>query len=275
MANRESSDDLSSLASGILRGQVVPVDAPVEPELYNALLTSAKRLAGSVMSQDEHAGPRVATEPGELAKLIVREALYPLEEIDGFDPEAAERNVQKCLDENMAGTHAYDLLAETEKANVQTTDTLISMVAATVLAKLIEDEGGGRSNITFGPQDMDAMHREYEMTATRDGLLTTVSIRPRPETDKSETTQAGSLMEQAEEAGKALPQVESAVHDRPVWAIRYYASHGGPYLARMHDQRDAEIHLSDYETEGAAAPVVENRMCLHPECPVDQCNQRK
>lgn len=48
----ESSAELSSLAANVL-GYDEVTDDDVDAEMYNALLKDAKRLAGSVLSQDE------------------------------------------------------------------------------------------------------------------------------------------------------------------------------------------------------------------------------
>lgn len=303
MANRESSPELSSLASGIMRGQAVPLDAPIEPELYNALLKSAKSLAGSVLSQDEtpgqgvkmHSGndypipsrlreiasdlrvlarkpvagkyanpleeqaaklneiivdleqtPAVVTKPGDIAKLIAREVL-PM----AIEDQIAEA-VQHILDDNLAGTHAYEIIAETERANVETTETLIGMVAATVLAKLIQDEGGGRANVTFGPADMDQMMADYEMEAKRDGLLTVVHIKPREQARER-------LMSQVEDASGANPQVIPS----PAKPYYFFNSRGTGRQGPMpKDEAQALVYKSVDPTA-----TVENRMCKRAKCP--------
>lgn len=50
---RRSSPEMSSLAARIIRMRESRIDGPVEAELYLSLLRDAKRLAGSVLSQDE------------------------------------------------------------------------------------------------------------------------------------------------------------------------------------------------------------------------------
>lgn len=221
MSNRETSEDIASLAGRILNEEPREGD---ENLAFNALLVQAKKLAGSALSQRE---------------------------------------------EPQAGTHAYDLLAEAEKHNVEVTDTLISMIAATVLAKLVEEEGGGRTNITFGPQDMDAMHRNYEMSVTRDGLLTTVRISPRSEMLKTHQVHdiiAGqaveteaSLMAQDEDTSGALPQAE-AKEERPYW---FFNSAGTGRQGPMpRDDAQALVYKSVDPTAR-----IENRNCPKAECP--------
>lgn len=64
---RQSSPEMSSLASEIIRHDVVICDPP--GEAYNELLNKAKRLAGSVLSQDEIAGQGPgADDPKERAR---------------------------------------------------------------------------------------------------------------------------------------------------------------------------------------------------------------
>lgn len=168
-----------------------------------------------------------------------------------------------------AGTDAYEMVAAVEQRNVETTETLIHMVAATVLAKLIDEEGGGRIDISFSPADMDEMHRRYEMNATHDGMLTTVSIKPRAGAFPPLSLRAEDGIDDTE----AKPQAEHHDHDRPVWAIRYFDKAGNPYLAKMHDQGDAQRHLPDYMGPyDMPEPTIENRFCLHPDCPAERCN---
>lgn len=177
------------------------------------------------------------------------------------------RGVIGDLDQPQAGTDAYEMVAAVEQRNVEITDTLINMVAATVLAVLIDEEGGGRSNITFSPKAMDDMHSRYEMSAKRDGLLTTVSIKPRPEAFPP------LKMENADGFGEAEPQAAAHEFDLPVWAIRYYGRDEQPYLAKMLDRADAQRHLPDYVGPfDVPEPTIENRCCLHVDCPNTHCN---
>ena len=57
-ARKKSSSPISSIAGKILRMRLVGDDAPmvVSPIIYNRLLSDAKALAGSVLSQDEQRG---------------------------------------------------------------------------------------------------------------------------------------------------------------------------------------------------------------------------
>lgn len=176
--------------------------------------------------------------------------------INGY---AAE--IEAHLAEPIHGTHVFDMIAAVEQGNVETTETLIHMVAATVLAKLIEDEGGGRSNISFSPADMDAMHRDYEMVANRDGMVTTIKIIPRdphalivggPDHDLNR------LMAQGEDTTGALPQVEAS----PAKPYFFYRDGGGRQGPMEKDDAQALVLKSVDPTAH-----VENRMCGRVECP--------
>lgn len=167
-----------------------------------------------------------------------------------------------------AGTHAYDLLAASETEHARTTETLIEMVAATVLHKLIQDEGGGRANVSFTPSDMDEMHKLYEMVVNRDGMQTEIKLVPR-------ATGRASLKLSHDRDGlleiePAKPQAV-ARPEEPNW----FAKIGGE---RQHaaDKRSAEnavrLAISDDPTVVAE---VENRRCPQSKCPapthIDTC----
>lgn len=177
-----------------------------------------------------------------------------------------------------AGTSAYEMLAAAETANVEVTDTLIQMVAATVLATLIDEEGGGRANITISPFQMDEMMRRYELTATRDGMITAVSIKARPgmfpglevsgHTVPADIPMPESmyLTDDPADSGPAAPQAAEHTYDRPLWAARL---NGRLYPAS--DRAQAERVVERKEDEGYVAQV-ENRFCYHDGCPSDRCN---
>lgn len=172
---------------------------------------------------------------------------------DQVEFEAA--NLKALFDAEVAGTHAFDMIAAIEMGNVEITETLIHMVAATVLAKQIEEEGGGRSNITFSPADMDAMHRDYEMQTKRDGLITTVTIVPRnPHTHTvgGPDHTMNRLMAQAEDDRGALPQVEQSPA-KPYFFYRDGGGRQGPM------EKDAAQDLVFKSVDPTAH--VENRMC--------------
>lgn len=182
--------------------------------------------------------------------------------INGY---AAE--LEAHLAEPVHGTHVFDMIAEIEKGNVATTETLIHMVAGTVLAKLIEDEGGGRSNVSFSPADMDAMHRDYELETNRDGLITTIKLIPRD--GKMQTHHIvdepfispeafDSLMTQDEDTTDALPQAEKSVA-KPYWFFNDGEVREGPM--------DKEMAQRMMAVTKSPLAHIENRMCGRAECP--------
>lgn len=182
--------------------------------------------------------------------------------------DCAVREIASLLGEPVQGTHVFDMIAAVELGNIETTETLIHMVAATVLAKLIEDEGGGRANISFSPADMDAMHRDYEMIANRDGMVTTIKLVPREAKLASHQhhdivagvaveTEA-SLMQQDEDTTDALPQVEAS----PAKPYFFYRDGGGRQGPMSKDDAQAKVFQSLDPTAH-----VENRMCGRVECP--------
>ncbi len=174
---------------------------------------------------------------------------------------AVAGDLKAFFDQEVAGTHAFDMIAAVEQGNVEITETLIHMVAATVLAKLIEDEGCGRSNISFSPADMDAMHRDYELHHKRDGLVTTVTIVPR---DKQVFLVGGPdhalnwLMAQDEDTTDALPQVEQS----PAKPYFFYRD-GGGRQGPMGKQEAQDLVFKSVDPTAH----VENRMCGRAECP--------
>jgi hypothetical protein len=221
-------------------------------------------LANSVMLLDDP----FESEDFKTLKPRQREALHTL-----FDPwvqaarklaVAAKRQVEEG---GLAGTHAYDLIAAQAGEDAKVAETLIEMVAATVLHKLIEEEGGGRANVTFSPSDMDEMHKRYNMIVNRDGMTTEIKIEPRP-------SERASLKLSYDREGTmekpASPQAE-AKPEEPHW----FAKIGGERLHAA-DKRSAEnavrLAISDDPTTVAE---VENRRCPQSKCPapthIDNC----
>lgn len=241
MSNRETSKEVARIASRILKqGDLNTDDVGSMKAAYRRLLDDSKKLAGSALSQRE--------------------------EDDTPAP----------------GTHIYDMLASFAKADAENTETLIQLVAGTVLYKLFLDEGGGRVNIRFSPKDMDDMNRLFKMNASREGLDTVVVLEPREEAMKS-----WRLENQPEDYEGDTPAHDQAMPkaERPVWVIRYMAAKGvdglETHFARMHDKADAERQLPQYfeaaqrAGDGRTDPVIENRMCLHEDCPAEHCNHVK
>lgn len=189
--------------------------------------------------------------------------------------------LRAAIAEPNAGTSAYQMVADTATAQLQTTETLIHMVAATVLMKVRQPQEPvvSEHSVTFSPTDMDEMHRRYEMTAKHDGMLTTVHIKPRPDEiapprppiEANLERKPESLMTQDDGEGPFKPQAAPHVYDRPIWAIRFYV-HGKPKLHQMDNQGAAERQVRSYlPVEGDPEAVIENRFCLHVGCPADRC----
>lgn len=174
-----------------------------------------------------------------------------------------------------AGTSAYQMVADVAQAQVDTTETLIHMVAATVLMKMMDYDvpiRGGAVEIAFSPRDMDEMHRRYEMTAKHDGMLTIVSIKPRPDeiapprppAEANLEAKPESLMTQDEPEAPAKPQAAPHVYDRPLWAVRRNGK-----LTPCSDQAEAERKVRVVKSD---TPIsIENRFCYHADCPASGC----
>jgi hypothetical protein len=106
------------------------------------------------------------------------------------------------------------------------------------------------------------MHRDYEIEANRDGMVTTVKIIPRETTGLyiggSGDHTTNRLMIQDEDTEGALPQVEASPA-KPYFFFRDGAGRQGPM------DRDAAQGLVLKSVDPTAH--VENRMCGRVECP--------
>lgn len=172
------------------------------------------------------------------------------------------------LKQPSAGTSAYQMVAATAQAQVETIETLIELVVATVLAGLIDEEGGGRSNFVITPAAMDEVYRRYDVSSKRIGLGTEVVLTKRE-------TPGDSLllppMEMHAEQGMdgfepAEPQAAPHKFDRPLWAARI----GGVlFPASDHANADAKVRAAPDDE----AAQVENRFCYHEDCPAERCNR--
>lgn len=173
-----------------------------------------------------------------------------------------------------AGSSAYQMVADAAQAQVQTTETLIHMVAATVLMKVRQPQEPvvAEHSVSFSPFDMDEMHRRYEMTAKHDGMLTIVSIKPRPDeiapprppAEANLERKPESLMTQDEAEAPAKPQAEPHVYDRPLWAVRRNGK-----LIPCSDQAEAERKVRVAKADTMIS--IENRFCYHADCPASGC----
>lgn len=170
-----------------------------------------------------------------------------------------------------AGTHAYEMMAAVEQINAGNTAVLIELIAAVVMLARNDNPLCDQLTVTFSPHDIDEMQKRWEMDAKRDDMWLTVTLTRKPEAGESW------LADTEENGDGAKPQAEAAdTPERPVWAIR----NGLGSLFRMHDKADAERQIrgepghelqSHFADDPAA--VIENRWCLHPECPSSICNR--
>lgn len=171
----------------------------------------------------------------------------------------------------------HDIIVAGAALENEVTSTLMDMLAATILATLIEQEGGGRTNISFSPGGMQEVLSNWTYTSEVSGMIRTVRIQPK--NDDWEETQdrptdaklESLLMRENESIQDAKPQAEPKVHDRPVWAVRISAEGEEPYLRWCMDADDAKRVLRVISQSHPLA-AIENRFCLHMECPTNRCN---
>lgn len=156
----------------------------------------------------------------------------------------------------------------------EVTSTLMDMTVATVLATLIEEEGGGRSNVSISPLSMDHMQQHYLYEVRNEGMIRHVSIKLREdsplqnEDEWRKPSHRHGLVDVAPTPPHSVddlkPQAAPKVHDRPVWAVR-----DGAGLHEMDDEAAAKAFVLKSVDPIAA---VENRYCLHEDCPTTGCN---
>lgn len=200
-----------------------------------------------------------------------------------FDANDQRASLERAAEKIVAAMPDYDAIMVSSAAlENEVTSTLMDMLAATILGSLIDQEGGGRTNITFSPHSMQETLKHWSYKVETDGLIRTVRISPaRPEdweTGNGDDLQKGMIVKglgPVVDTAKVLPQAEPHVYDRPVWAIRVEnESEPGTRLLRMHDQADATRQLRGMIDQHPTA-TIENRFCLHPECPASGCNEEK
>lgn len=160
-------------------------------------------------------------------------------------------------DGGQAGTHAYDMMAAVEEINTGNARVLIELIAGVVMMKRNDNPLLDTMSVTFQPSDIDEMQRNYEFGVKRYGLHVTVTL-----VRKAEPTESWTFRDDDEVPAK--PQAE-AQPDRPVWAIRV-----SDMLTGYPDRATAEDMLLRMVPELGAQ--IENRYCLHPECPTTGCN---
>lgn len=156
----------------------------------------------------------------------------------------------------------------------EVTSTLMDMLAATILATLIDDEGGGRTNVRFSPGSMQEKLAAWDYTVVHEGLERNVRVTPKDTAawqDGEPPSKLSSLLHtEQEDVSGAKPQAEPKTYDRPVWAVRYVDGNGELQILKCRDRADAERSCRTLAEK--MFPKVENRHCLHPSCPTSICN---
>lgn len=261
MSNRESSVEMAHLASVIMQTPAKPTGTNAQ---YNELLARAKSLAGSVLSQREiETAHDNSGEVFDLARDIKRSTVATLKGRDADWLAMSAKRIANTLirfgEPEAPGTSAFDLIHAFTVADAENTSTLIGMIAATVLVKLGEEEGKGRSNITFSPADVDDVYKRYAVDVAIEGADTTVKVRPLDAGEAGLSLMVRDDVDSTDAKPQALPKDE-----RPVWAVRINGK-----LQEADDRRTAEGMLS---MTGDPLAAIENRMCMHEDCPTTRCN---
>ena len=198
---------------------------------------------------------------------------------DGLEPGAMQESIRKAAEKIAELTKSdHTMLLAAQSLENEVTSTLMDMLAATILSTLIEEEGGGRSNISFSPNSMAHMTKHYTYVVESDGLTRKVSIQMREDSPLRHDMEAwmqpsnrhSVALDHSLNGDGAKPQAEPHVYDRPLWAVK-----GGGRLRNCHDRKDAETQcLSLTERNPEEVYTVENRYCLHWECPSTGCNEK-
>jgi len=206
----------------------------------------------------------------QIARLITDELNSEGPDVRGI--ESAAEKIAALIDDN-----GRTMVAAAALEN-EVTSTLMDMLAATVLATLVEEEGGGRANISYSPMSMDHMLKHYSYSVENDGLVRTVRIAAREDSDLRdeskwrEPSNRHGVMHQDEDVSHARPQAEPKDYDRPLWVVSYFnQGDAGPTLLRCLDRADAERQQRTMDS--GLLPVIQNRNCLHPTCPASGCTQ--
>lgn len=162
----------------------------------------------------------------------------------------------------------------------EVTSTLLDMLAATILATLIEQEGGGRTNIQFSPGGMQELLSRWNYTVEHDGLVRTVRISAKsgawePTEDSPADAKFESLIASQPAGDNLKPQAPEHEYNRPVWVVACNTVDDGTLVfSRQLDRKMAEQELRRWPADTALASNahIENRWCYHVECPASGCN---
>lgn len=196
---------------------------------------------------------------------------YPLQAM----PEAIAAAAEKIYD-LVKPDHTIHVAAAALENEI--TSTLINMTAATILGTLINEEGGGRTNIRISSGSMQEILSDWNYTVEMEGLVRNVRITPKnadawevPDEsyDPAKAPLASLLMTEASADIEAKPQAEPHEYNRPVWAVAVVGENGTTLMI-CHDRADAGRQYR--KLPRAAVAHIENRWCLHPDCPSTGCN---
>lgn len=167
----------------------------------------------------------------------------------------------------------------------EVTSTLMDMTVATVLATLIEEEGGGRSNVSISPMSMEHMQQHYLYEVRNEGLIRHVSIKMREdsplqqEENWREPSHRHGLVDVAPDSltiDQLKPQAEPKEYNRPVWAVRFWCATGDGFRPELKECEGREGAARDvrgyHDDDGRPDATIENRWCLHVDCPTSGCN---
>jgi hypothetical protein len=247
MAKKQSSPEMSSTAGRIMGG-----GHPLDNE--QLLLSFNQEL-----SRQGFVRPAADLDSDNIA--AAREALRIVfdtyfQNMMSLAASVLSQDEQGADDDGNAGTHAYDMLAALAEHDAATTETLIHMIAATVLSLKFGPSmrpGKDAVAVIFSPLDMDAMLKHYEMTATHEGVITTVRITRR------ETPLAEGVMAQSEDVSNAQPQAMPMV-ERKYWFFNSTTT--GRIGPEDREDVEARLQVSDDLTAR-----LENRACPRRFCP--------
>lgn len=175
----------------------------------------------------------------------------------------------------------FDVMVAAQALENEVTSTLVDMVVATVLATMIEEEGGGRANIHISPVTMAQVMKNWDYTSEMQNGLRVVSIKMKPDSETAKSFEiAGSLMRDEDEpTGPAKPQAEPKNYGGNFWVVKttshdFVNDRMVTVLRNCHDRADAERQCRGLLAAQPDRPaVVENRYCLHVECPSTGCTQ--
>lgn len=222
-----------------------------------------------------------------------------IDAIESDDAQSFKRSPASIAAEKIAELTKADaqMLVAAQALENEVTSTLVDLVAATVLATLIYEEGGGRSSVAFSPQMMDEVMKNYTIEKEMHGILRNVRITLKPDSalakgfegvrDAIATDPTPGLMRDKivvpSDLSSVKPQAQPHDYGGPYWVVAYQADldpepgetevrHGLRFL-KMHDRADAERQCRKIAPEKMA--VVQNRYCLHASCPSTGCTEEK